>query len=1018
MTDNQKRLVELLKEMFQFEQADLDFGIYRVMNLKRKEISKYLNETLLKQISDGINVLCNAENESKINELKGQIESTKSSSLPQEIKEQAINALQNQINDLSKTDISDIEGDVYNHLINFFSRYYDEGDFISQRRYKDGVYAIPYEGEEVKLYWANADQYYVKTAEYFTDYTFKTSYGKTVIFKVLDAETERDNNRANEKKFFVLHDEKLFSIEDGILTIYFEYKNADYKKQEDANKKTFELLKQNIQDAEWTSIFVAPNSREKSEFERQLFRYTAKNTYDYFIHKDLGKFLKRELDFYIKNEVIYLDDIQTNDMNKTKEYLVKAQVIREVASRIIEFLAQIENFQKKMYLKKKFVVDTQYCITLDRIPEEMYPEIAANDRQREEWVKLFAIDEIESTQDNILEEGKVGYSVPITIDFLKQNPYLVLDTQFFCDSFKEKLIESIDNFDNNFNGLLINSDNYQALRLLNNRYSFQIDAVYIDPPYNTNASEIVYKNGYKHSSWNTMIEERITEEQKLIKNSSFTTVTIDYEELFDLGKILDSKFGSDNRVGIVTIFINPKGRQHERFFASSTEYMLVYAKNTAYGNFNLTTIDSVKTDDFIFSDEKGKYRLDKFERVRTSTLRINKPQGFYGVYVSPDLKTLSIEEHDGWECVYPTVDNIDYTWKKIKEKFYEYNDDNLLVALKEDDGKIHIYNKYYEQQVFHNIWANKKYYSEFNGTNLLKDILGDNIFSYPKSIYAVEDVLKIMLPKEGIVLDYFAGSGTTGHAAINLNREGGDRKYILCEMGDYFNTVTRPRIEKVIYSKEYDEGKPVDRNGISQIVKYIRLESYEDSLNNIKFDERMEFLPDNMRDEYVLKYMLESDAHDSMFNVKALEHPFNYAMSITRKQEAKWTNVDVVETFNYLIGLVVENNYAKCSFDANFVETEYGALKAELTTGNKYIFKMVKGHLLNGERVLVIWRNMTDDIIKDNAALDALLVLKSISTTNDSFNKIYVNCDNNLPNPNGNKVFLIEEEMQKRMFEE
>src|SRR6056297_3537121 len=116
---------------------------------------------------------------------------------------------------------------------------------------------------------------------------------------------------------------------------------------------------------------------------------------DYFIHKDLGGFLKRELDFYIKNEVMRLDDIESADAPRVEAYLAKLKVLRRIAQHLIDFLAQLEDFQKRVWLKKKFVVDTQYCVTLDRIPEELYPEIAENDAQREEWVRLFAIDTLE-----------------------------------------------------------------------------------------------------------------------------------------------------------------------------------------------------------------------------------------------------------------------------------------------------------------------------------------------------------------------------------------------------------------------------------------------------------------------------------------------------------------------------------------------------------------------------------------------------------------------------------------------
>ena len=122
-------------------------------------------------------------------------------------KKQEYIALQKQLSQGS--DMSALESDVYSALYSFFNRYYDEGDFISKRRYKEGVYAIPYEGEEVKLYWANQDQYYIKTAENFKDYSFVTKEGINVHFRLVDATIEQNNNKETDdsKRVFMLYTE-------------------------------------------------------------------------------------------------------------------------------------------------------------------------------------------------------------------------------------------------------------------------------------------------------------------------------------------------------------------------------------------------------------------------------------------------------------------------------------------------------------------------------------------------------------------------------------------------------------------------------------------------------------------------------------------------------------------------------------------------------------------------------------------------------------------------------------------
>ena len=222
------------------------------------------------------------------------------------------------------------------------------------------------------------------------------------------------------------------------------------------------------------------------------------------------------MDFYIKNEVFVIADL---DAAKLQSQLAVVKAIEKVGQKIIDFLAQLENFQKRLWLKKKFVVQSDYCITLDRVPEEFYPEICANDEQRKEWVRLFAIDDIKG--DGLFT---TGYSEPLTVDFLRQNPFLVLDTKYFSLQFKHKLIAEIEELDEQTNGILIHSDNFHALNLLQCKYQKAVRSIYIDPPYNTDASKIAYKNGYEHSSWISLMEGRLELAKSLM--GSKTTITV------------------------------------------------------------------------------------------------------------------------------------------------------------------------------------------------------------------------------------------------------------------------------------------------------------------------------------------------------------------------------------------------------------------------------------------------------------------------------------------------------------
>lgn len=541
MTQYEQKFRDILAEILQLDQAELDFGIYRIMNQKRKDIEAFLNNRLVPEIT-------------KI--LKAQTS--------------------------AGTDISAMENEVFSHLAKFFSRYYEGGDFISKRRYKDDAYAIPYSGEEVKLYWANADQYYIKTSEYFKNYSFVLPTSRRKVHFVLrDADTEQNNNKAanNMERRFQLCEEDCIAEEDGELNIFFTYELMPKTTKQDALIKDAEAkIISSFVEGKYADFAELVNekvptekNKERTLLMKHLQDYTAKNNFDYFIHKDLGGFLRRELDFYIKNEVMFLDDL---DATHIIEHLAQVKAIKLVGEKIISFLAQLEDFQKKLWLKKKFVVGCDYCITLNRIPRTLYPEIIANDEQRKEWVRLFAIDEIKG--DMMTE----GYSEPLTEKFLEDNPFLVLDTKFFSAEFKHKLVGSMEKVDEECNGLLINSENFQALELLQEKYREAVKCVYIDPPYNTGKGDFYYKDNFQDSSWLTMMNERLTLAKSYLSSKSVLLMNMDEHEISNSEILASNVLEKNNDLGtIVWDKRNPKG--DSKGIAYQHEYILTYAKDAA-----------------------------------------------------------------------------------------------------------------------------------------------------------------------------------------------------------------------------------------------------------------------------------------------------------------------------------------------------------------------------------------------------------------------------------------------------
>lgn len=250
---------------------------------------------------------------------------------------------------------------------------------------------------------------------------------------------------------------------------------------------------------------------------------------------------------------------------------------------------------------------------------------------------------------------------------------------------------------------------------------------------------------------------------------------------------------------------------------------------------------------------------------------------------------------------------------------------------------------------------------------------------------------------------------------------------MLIDMGEYFDSVTLARMKKVIYSNSWRAGKPQKRDsGVSQIMKYFEMESYEDALSNISLlpDEESNQMTMKFGDEYLIKYMLDLEAKGSILNLEAFRDPFDYQLNVTEKNETKRVTVDVVETFNYLIGLTVTHMSARKIFRATpDQEGEYeGAVKLALDDNGTYCFRQIEGKLPDGRRTLVIWRNVTDNLAESNAALDAYFTRNRINPADREYDVIYVNGDNNLENLRTDheswKVRLIEIEFKQKMFEE
>ena len=663
--------------------------------------------------------------------------------------------------------------------------------------------------------------------------------------------------------------------------------------------------------------------------------YTVKNSFDYFIHKDLGGFLSRELDLYLKSEVLNLDDLALGEAARLNRALARTRAVRHVADKIIAFLAQLEDFQKQLWLKKKFVLETHWCVTLDRVPEALYPEIIANDAQHDEWVELFAIDRIEGN----LANGNTGYTHPLTLQFLKTNPYLVLDTRHFDRAFTDRLLAALSDagpLDDQLDGLLVHGENFQALDLLQARYREHVKCIYIDPPYNTDASPILYKNNYKDSSWLSLMENRLSLAKKLLLSNGVLCCAIDDEEVWRSRALFQNMF--EKEMGVAPVRSTPIGRTSRGKLSPTHEYALFYGgEGTVPGPLIKTDKEKRR---YPYCDETGRYAWRNLLRTGTNDKRADRPKLYYPIFAGDDdVLRIPAMKWDEQKTEYQILEspkknetvvwpikeeegtkvekNWERGWERVSRESSEYRvqrNDRISGA---QGISIHFIQRMDPSSVPKTWWGDSKYASSNHGAKVLKNLFVDNPLDFPKSVALVEDCIRASGGgQQGArIIDYFAGSGTTGHAVINLNREDGERrKYILVEVGHHFNTVLLPRMKKVVYSPDWKDGKPVSRNGSTQCFKYIRLESYEDTLDGLELtppsDTQRSLLAGNpaLAEDYRLRYALGEETSESACLLgKHFTDPFAYTLSVVRDGVRRETPVDLLETFNFLIGLRLES---------------------------------------------------------------------------------------------------------------
>lgn len=962
-----QRLQDLLTELFQLKDtADLEFGIYRVLNLKRKQVEGFIGDRLPKIVAEAFEKYAAADRataEHELEQKRQEIVSTLGATAFDDAGQLAPTfrdtPLGRQFLDLKQKAeagqvAEELQASVYNDLYTFFSRYYEDGDIFSRPR--RGKVEIPFTGhEDVVLHWANRDQYYIKTGEQFKTYRFRFDCF-AVEFALRNVMTEQNNNRGEKRYFFLAAESPVaFDETSKTLKVSFEYrpltdqekiahgKTEQQKPQDKLNLEAAEAILKQVKDATLRAHLAKPVRDDgPSLLLRHLARFTRKNTSDFFIHKNLRAFLTRELDDFLKSEVVRTDELLAMEHPEvSRQTLLRAQVVRRIAGHIIDFLAQVEDFQKKLFEKRKFVVRTEYCITLDRLPEALWEEVLKNKAQIEEWRQLYAL-------DDLLKAAKL-FNRGLNKEFLRHHPHLVVDTRHFPEDFKWRLLAVFDDLEAELDSLLIKSENFQALALLLAKYRERVKCTYIDPPYNSKSTEILYRNFYKHSSWLCLLENRLGISRGLSTQDGSHIVAIDENEQERLGLLLAAMFPDHAKVCVAVVH-NKKGIQGD-YFSYNHDYAF-FCIPPGLKETNQKPIP------------RAEWEYDNLRKWGKESERRTARNCFYPIIVKgseivgfgavcPDTfhpGTSNRKRKDGRVEIYPVdSDGKERKWRYARDSVEGIK--HLLKVHTTNAGEIQIL-KAKDTIQYKTVWDDPIYIAGDYGTRLLTEMgifPEENIF--PKSIYTVLDSIHAVSDSNSIVLDYFAGSGTTGHAVIELNRrEGrsGKRKCLLVETGDWFETVLLVRIKKAIFSEEWKGGKPNGCKGASHFLKYQVLEQYEDSLNNLELPRAKEgeLALQAFGDEYILRYMLEFETagSPSLLSLDRLRHPFAYKLKVQEGDEIVERTVDVVETFNYLLGLDVRK-------------------LREMRDADR-IYRVVLGNSRNGKSVVVVWRDL--DGLEDN----------------------------------------------------
>jgi adenine specific DNA methylase Mod len=678
--------------------------------------------------------------------------------------------------------------ELFDKLYDFFQHYFSESGSIYFRNTAQhhNIYEKVYtDDRDVMLFWKTHMLYYVKTDRLFNSMEIEVE-GEKFFFDVSGMELKRSNEKRG-----LIYDFK--SYKNGKLTVIVTYAEGNRKTKVD------DIIK--VVKAKGITLEVDTLNKAFATFQKQ-------SEVDYFINKNAKAFLQEQFDLWMYQYIFKGESI----FNETR--LKQLQAIKDIAYKIIDFIAQFEDELVKVWNKPKFILNSNYIITLDKITNEaLLKKIFKNKGIKDqiaEWIELGMVDK-KFKLDLVLEKDLLGEPLH------PQYQFLPLDTKYFKD-LELDILSLFDDLDAALDGWLIHSENYQALNTLLPKFRERVKAIYIDPPYNTKGSEIIYVNEYKHSSWITLIENRVRIGKHFLQSDGLLCVAIDDSEYSRLHTLLLDIFDENLILGTAAVRSNPAGRSTVKGMSIAHDYAIFVAKSddVAIGRLERNEQQIARYKD---RDDKSSFEWVNFRKHGgVGASREARPRMYYPIYANeqgliriPAMQWNSqkmewdiLEKPNKGEVVIFPIG------EKGEEKRWKWGYESVVKNLPDFCSRpdqtrkpgVYMKSRMKHEGLLPLTWWDKKEYSATDyGTNLLGNIFTvAPQFTFPKSIHVVEDCLRVTeIEDDDIALDFFGGSGTTAHAVMNLNRADGDkRKYILVEMGEHFNTVILPRVKKAL----------------------------------------------------------------------------------------------------------------------------------------------------------------------------------------------------------------------------